>query len=288
MNGIIIKGIGGFYYVRSADKTVYECRARGVFRKDGITPMIGDRVEIDAEGKTGSIVRIAERKNSLIRPPVANIDALVIVAAAASPSPSLFLIDKMILNAEINGIEPIICINKTDLADGRDIEDIYKSASYRVFRISVKDNVGIDDILPVFKDKVTAFSGLSGVGKSSLLNRVAGINTQTGGVSEKIQCGKNTTRHVELFELKDGGYVLDTPGFSSFEPENIDALDLWRYFPEMADAGDKCRFRGCSHINEPDCAVKALLQSGAIRESRYESYKEIYEILKNKKGWTRK
>lgn len=285
LKGTIIKGIGGFYYVKAAGN-VFECRARGIFRKDGIKPMIGDNVDIDTD--EGSIISIYERKNSLIRPPVSNIDTLVIVAATASPSPSLFLIDKMILNAEINGIEPVICINKTDIKDGSDIEKIYKSAGYKAFCISVKEDKGIEDIMPLFKNRVTAFAGLSGVGKSSLLNRITDMSTLTGGVSERIQRGRNTTRHIELFELKEGGYVLDTPGFSSFEPENINASDLWQYFPEMREYGDKCRFKGCSHISEPDCAVKALLENGGLEKSRYESYKTLYEILKNKKGWTRK
>ncbi len=286
MNGIIVKGIGGFYYVRTADKSEYECKARGVFRKEHIIPMIGDRVEIEtmSNGK-GSIVKIHERTSSLVRPPVANIDTLILVVAAASPEPSLFLIDKMLINAEIGGIKPIICINKTDLTLREDIENIYKTAGYEVFMTSAENNKGIERLNEIIKNKITAFAGLSGVGKSSLLSLITNKEIETGEVSEKISRGKHTTRHVELFELSDGGYVLDTPGFSSLEIEGIKADELWKYFPEMLECNEQCRFRGCSHINEPDCAVKELLNNGKLVESRYESYKEIYQKLKLIKDW---
>ena len=286
MDGIIVKGIGGFYYVKTADKSEYECKARGVFRKERITPMIGDRVQIEtmSNGK-GSIVKIHERASSLVRPPVANIDTLILVVAAASPDPSLFLIDKMLINAEIGGIKPIICINKTDIASREDIENIYKTAGYEVFTASAENKTGIEQINEIIKNKITAFAGLSGVGKSSLLSLITDREIETGEVSEKISRGKHTTRHVELFELSDGGYVLDTPGFSSLEIEGIKADELWRYFPEMSQCSDQCRFRGCSHINEPDCAVKELLNNGKMSQSRYESYKEIYQKLKLVKDW---
>ena len=286
MDGIIVKGIGGFYYVKTADKSEYECKARGVFRKEHITPMIGDRVEIETlNNKKGSIVKIHERTSSLVRPPVANIDTMILVVAAASPEPSLFLIDKMLINAEIGGIKPIICINKTDLAQRADIEEIYKSAGYEVIIASAENNIGIDALKAIIKDKVTAFAGLSGVGKSSLLSLITNEAIETGEVSEKISRGKHTTRHVELFELSGGGYVLDTPGFSSLEVEGIKADELWTCFPEMSGCEGQCRFRGCSHINEPDCAVKELLKIGKLSESRYESYKEIYNKLKLIKDW---
>lgn len=288
MTGIIIKGIGGFYYVKTADQCIYECRARGKFRKDKITPMIGDKVEIETDGEKGSIVKIFDRRNSLIRPPVANIDKLVIVVAAAVPDPNLFLIDKMLINAEINGIDAVICINKTDLASGEKIEQIYEMAGYEVITLSALKNKGIDKLMPVLKDSVTAFAGLSGVGKSSLLNLITGENAETGSVSDKILRGRHTTRHVELFELKNGGFILDTPGFSSFEIEGIGANELWEYFPEMRNVSDECKYRGCSHINEPGCKVKELLETGGLYESRYESYKELYNILKEVKEWERK
>ncbi|MCI5604307.1 MAG: ribosome small subunit-dependent GTPase A [Clostridia bacterium] len=286
MNGIIVKGIGGFYYIKAADDNVYECKARGIFRKEHITPMIGDRVEIEVKGGKGSIMAILPRTTQLIRPPVANIDTLVLVIAAASPDPNLHLIDKMLINAEINGISPIICINKTDLAHREDLEEIYKN--YQIINVSAEKNEGIDNLNEVITGKVSAFSGLSGVGKSSLLNLITNMKMETGEVSEKISRGRHTTRHIELLELKTGGFVLDTPGFSSLEIEGIKADELHEYFPEMADAKYNCRFRGCSHINEPDCAVKELLKTGRLAQSRYESYKELYNALKQIKEWEKK
>ncbi len=286
MIGTIIKGIGGFYYVK-ASGDVYECKARGLFRKKKITPMIGDRVEIETVGEKGFVVEILPRKSFLVRPPVANIDAMLLVAAAVSPEPSLFLIDKMLINSEINNITPALCINKTDLKKRGDIEEIYKKAGYDVFCVSAETREGTDAVLEYLKGKTTAFAGLSGVGKSSLLNIITDGGLETGSVSEKIQRGKHTTRHVELFEAADG-FVLDTPGFSSLEVEGVKAEDLWLYFPEMADCGEGCRFRGCSHTNEPGCAVKEKLENGGIAPSRYESYKELYEKLKSVKEWEKK
>lgn len=287
MQGTIIKGIGGFYYVK-ASQNVYECRARGVFRKQRITPAIGDIVEIEADGEKGSIVDILDRRSYLVRPPVANIDTMLLVSAASSPEPNLFLMDKMLVNAEISHISPVVCINKTDLARRDDLTDIYKSAGYEVFTVSAEKNEGIQELTGYLKGRTTAFAGLSGVGKSSLLNIITDGKLETGSVSEKIQRGKHTTRHVELFELSDGGFVLDTPGFSSLEIEGIKADELWQYFPEMRDSRNKCRFRGCSHINEPDCYIKDKLKNGEILPSRYESYVQIYNQLKSVKEWEKK
>ena len=285
MNGIIVKGIGGFYYVKSADGNIYECKARGVFRKEHITPTIGDRVEIEVKNSKGSIIKIEERKSRMTRPSVANIDTLVIVAAAASPEPNLFLLDKMLINAHINGIEPIICINKSDITKREDIKEIYSKAGYTVIETSAADNIGTDELKRILKGKITAFAGLSGVGKSSILSLITDSELETGSVSEKIQRGRHTTRHVELFDMGDDTYVLDTPGFGSLEIERIKADELWEYFPEMRKAHGQCRFRGCSHINEPDCAIKELLQSGELSAERYESYKQIHEQLKMLKDW---
>lgn len=286
LTGTIIKGIGGFYYVK-ASHNVYECKARGVFRKEHITPMIGDRVTIEVNGEKGSVTEIMPRSSSLIRPPVANIDTIMIVVAAAEPDPSLELIDKMLVNAEISGIKPAICINKTDLKLREDIEEIYKKAGYEVFTVSAEKNIGTDRLFDYLKGKTTAFAGLSGVGKSSLLSLITDDTLETGEVSEKIRRGRHTTRHVELFEINDG-FVLDTPGFGQLEVEGIKADELQNYFPEMADADGKCRFRGCAHINEPDCFVKEKLKNGEIAPSRYESYKELYEKLKQIKEWEKK
>lgn len=285
LDGTIIKGIGGFYYIKASDGKIYECKARGKFRNERIKPTIGDRVCIDVNGEKGSVAEIYPRKTYLVRPPVANVDMLVIVAAASSPEPNLFLLDKMVLCAEKNGITPVICINKTDLAQRTDIEDAYKKAGYTVLCTSVENNEGIKDVIDVIKNKTAAFAGLSGVGKSSLLTLITGEGLQTGSVSDKIRRGKHTTRHVELMELEGGGYVLDTPGFSSLEIEDIEAGELAKFFPEMAQYEGKCRFRGCSHINEPDCAVKSALENGDMAQSRYDSYTQLYEQLKKIKQW---
>jgi len=287
MVGTIIKGIGGFYYVK-ASGNVYECKARGVFRKQKITPMIGDKVEIELDAGKGSIVDILPRSSFLVRPPVANIDTMMLVVAAASPEPNLFLIDKMLVNAEINNIQPAICINKTDIAQRADIEEIYSKAGYKVFSVSAQKEHGTDELFEFIKGKTTAFAGLSGVGKSSLLSLITPDELETGTVSEKIQRGKHTTRHVELFELEDEGFVLDTPGFSSLEVEGIKAEDLWQYFPEMAQSQNRCRFRGCSHINEPDCFVKDMIENGELAQSRYDSYCQLYNKLKTVKEWEKK
>ena len=287
MLGTIIKGIGGFYYVKASD-SIYECKARGIFRKDKITPMIGDKVEIETDGDTGSIIKIMERKSSLVRPPVANVDTMMLVAAAASPDPKLPLIDKMLVNAEINNIQPAICINKTDLTGRDDIVSAYSLAGYEIFTVSAEKELGIEELTDYLKNKTTAFAGLSGVGKSSLLNLITDGSMETGSVSEKIMRGKHTTRHVELFELPCGGFVLDTPGFSSLEVEGIKADELWEYFPEIVPVNGNCRFRGCSHVNEPDCAVRELVQNGKMASSRYESYVELYNKLKLVKEWEKK
>ncbi|MBE7016415.1 MAG: ribosome small subunit-dependent GTPase A [Ruminococcaceae bacterium] len=285
MNGKIVKGIGGFYYVKTAKEEIYECRARGVFRKENVKPYIGDIVEISVENGKGSVEKILPRKNCLIRPPVANIDLLVIVAAVASPEPNMMLIDKLLINSEINGIKPIICINKTDVKSDEAIRKVYQNSGYPILSVCASEEKGLDELIPYIQGKTSALAGLSGVGKSTILNLLTDTIQETGSVSDKIQRGRHTTRHVELLDLKCGGYVLDTPGFSSFEVCDIKASDLYRYFPEMAEVGDNCRFKGCSHINEPDCAVKELVTKGLLHQSRYNSYIEIYNQLKLIKEW---
>lgn len=285
MNGIIVKGIGGFYYIKTEDGTVYECKARGIFRKEKVTPMIGDRVEIEVKNGKGSITKIEKRTTALVRPPVANVDTLVLVIAAASPDPNLQLVDKMLVNAHLAGIEPLICINKIDIDTREDLYDIYTNAGYKVIRTSAEKGEGIAELLDYLKDRVSAFAGLSGVGKSSILRCVTGMELETGAVSDKIHRGRHTTRHIELMELKCGGFVLDTPGFGSLETDIIKANELEKCFPEFAEYIGGCKFRGCSHINEPDCAVKNALKDGIIADSRYESYKQIYEVLKSIKEW---
>lgn len=285
MRGKIYKGIGGFYYVSTESGDVIECKARGKFRKEHIVPIIGDEVEIDIKNGKGTIAEIYPRKNSLIRPAVANIDTIIIVVAAMSPDPAPFVIDKMLVNAEINGIEAIVCINKTDLSDGNEIKAIYEKAGYKTISVSGENKSGLNELLDIIKGKTTAFAGVSGVGKSTILSHIVGSELETGDVSDKISRGRHTTRHVELFKLDDGGYVLDTPGFSSVETEDISAEKLDECFPEIYKAKNGCRFRTCAHIDEPECSVKSEVIAGVIPATRYESYKELYEILRGKKSW---
>ncbi len=285
LKGIIIKGIGGFYYVKAADGKVYECKARGIFRKEKITPMVGDRVTIEVNNQKGSITEIDKRTCVMIRPPVANIDMLLLVVACTSPEPNLFLIDKLLTYAQKLEIEVVICLNKTDLCNCEDLKTIYSDAGYKVICVSAETNENIQNLKEVLKNRVTALAGLSGVGKSSLLNLITENQMETGDLSAKISRGKHTTRHVELIELEEGGYVFDTPGFSSFEILDFKATELSSLFREFSDIEDMCRFKGCAHINEPDCEVRRRVENGTIAQSRYESYKQMYNIVKSKKEW---
>lgn len=285
MKGKIYKGIGGFYYVATDAGEIIECKARGKFRKEHIIPIIGDDVEIEVKNSKGSITEIYERKNSLIRPAVANIDIIVVVVAAKDPEPATFVTDKMLVNAEINGIEAVVCINKTDLAQNEELKAIYEKSGYKTISVSAVEKNGLDELFETIKGKTAAFAGVSGVGKSTILSYITGTSLETGEVSDKISRGRHTTRHVELFKVSGGGYVLDTPGFSSVETEEITAEELEECFPEIYKISGGCRFRGCAHIEEPDCAVKKAVADGQIPQSRYESYKELYEIQRSKKQW---
>lgn len=290
LTGTIIKGIGGFYYVKTHAGLI-ECRARGRFRKDGEKPMIGDmaQIKLTAEDDTkGYVEEILPRKNVFIRPPVTNIDQMVITLAAKNPEPNLLLVDQLAVAAEAAGVTPVICINKIDLdsENAHKIEEIYVKAGYAVILVSAKQGLGIEALQAALQDKITAFAGNSGVGKSSLLNRFCeGLTLETGDVSHKTQRGRHTTRHTELFELPFGGYVFDTPGFSSYVTENVAAEELAGLFPEILRAEGGCRFAGCAHVAEPDCSVKEALEQGEIAPQRYENYCSIYNELKNIKTW---
>lgn len=280
--GVIIKGIGGFYYVLSGG-SVYECKARGIFRKEKITPLAGDNVEFEEKNGKGSIVRILSRKNFLIRPPVANVDRLVIVIAASAPEPNTVLIDKMLIQAMQNGIEAVICINKSELASRDDIEEAYSAAGYTVICVSAEKRENLSALHELTKGRITAFAGASGVGKSSLLNALTGAGMETGELSEKILRGKNTTRHVELIPIENG-FVFDTPGFTSFEIGKIEPQELYRFYPEIEKYSSMCRYRDCAHTREQtDCAVKDALEDGKISKIRYDSYCELYKLLKENK-----
>ena len=290
IQGTIIKGIGGFYYVKT-DECVYSCRARGKFRKSSTTPMVGDIAEIevtDNEKKEGYVISILPRKNQLIRPLVSNIDLLLITFAAESPAPSLALIDKLSVTAKARNIPCAICINKRDLNPelAEEYKKIYTLAGFDVLTVSAETHENVDELKNLLCGKTTALAGSSGVGKSSLLNAIGeSFNLATGQISDKIQRGKHTTRHTELFPLSFGGFVFDTPGFGSFDVENISYKDLPSLFPEIEAHEGGCRFSGCSHIKEPDCSVKEALNQGKIAQSRYESYVLLYEELKKIKEW---
>ncbi len=286
--GIITKGIGGFYYV-SSERGLIECRARGIFRKSGITPLVGDSVEISINPDNdmeGAIEVINPRKNRLIRPPVANVTQVAAVIAAANPRPNLYTLDKLILSAEKINVKILICVNKTDLEIGQEYIDIYKNAGFDTLMLSAKENTGTDILKERLKDEITVFAGNSGVGKSSLLNRILGCERlETGEVSLKVERGRHTTRHSELIEIDGGGYIIDTPGFSSFELSDIDASELCGMFREFNDYKEGCRFLDCSHTVEKDCAVIEALSEGKISRSRHESYVKLYDELKKIKSW---
>lgn len=291
MQGKIIKGIAGFYYVHVVHSGIYECKAKGVFRNKKIKPLVGDNVEIeilDEENKIGNIINIYDRENELIRPAVSNISQALVVFAIANPMPNLNLLDRFLVMMERNGIDTIICFNKIDLVDEEEIlklRDIYVKAGYHVMFTSTKEKMGIEEVLRVIDGKTTAFAGPSGVGKSSLLNAlIPEANSQTGEISEKIKRGKHTTRHTEIFNVSDNTYLMDTPGFSSLYVNDFEKEELKNYFREFIEYNNGCRFAGCVHVNEPDCLVKEAVENGGISQSRYDNYILMYEEIKNKKS----
>jgi ribosome biogenesis GTPase len=292
MTGKIIKGIGGFYYVVCENGVTYECKAKGVFRNRKIKPLVGDNVEIeilDAEKNLGNIEDILPRFNWLNRPAVANVDQTVIIFAVSAPAPNFNLLDRFLINMEQHEVPTIICFNKIDLGGFRQSEDIcrsYTKSGYEVLFISAESGYGINTLEAVIKGKTTVFAGPSGVGKSSTLNSLfPDANVQTGGLSEKIQRGKHTTRHSELMFVNDDTYIMDTPGFSSLYTEGIEAEDLKLYFPEIAAYTGTCKFNMCNHISEPGCLVKEAVGDGRISKMRYDDYVMIYNELKEKRKW---
>ncbi len=292
MQGKIVKGIAGFYYIHTPDNLVYECKAKGIFRKEKLKPLVGDNVEmkvLDEEKRTGNIEEILERKNELIRPAVSNVDQALVIFAAAKPEPNLNLLDRFLISMEKQDIETIVCFNKMDEASEAVIEKlrhIYEGCGYKVLFTSALLEKGVEGIKNLLKDKTTVLAGPSGVGKSSLINLIQpDANMETGSISEKIQRGKHTTRHSELFFIDGSSYIMDTPGFSSLYIDNMEKEELKEYFSEFHQYEEECRFSGCVHINEPGCGVKEALKNGQISQARYDNYVLMYEELKDKKKY---
>ncbi|MDO5011584.1 MAG: ribosome small subunit-dependent GTPase A [Intestinibacter bartlettii] len=290
IEGRIIKGIGGFYYV-DTESGLYECRARGIFRKNKITPLVGDFVKIsivDEENKKGVVEEIAERETELVRPPIANVNKALIVFAVKNPTPHLSLLDRFIVLAERENLEIVIILTKIDLDDDNTFEkikSIYEPCGYKVIGVSNLEKKNIDKVKEELKDNTVVFAGPSGVGKSSLLNEIdSNFQLKTGDVSDKIKRGKHTTRHAELFELEFGGMVADTPGFSSLTLDDIEDIDLKDYFIEFEDFNDECKFGSrCIHQNEPSCAVKEAVENGDIPKERYDSYIQLLNEIRQGK-----
>lgn len=287
MQGKILKGISGFYYVHIVESGIYECKAKGVFRQQGVKPLVGDLVEIDIIDETekkGNIVRILPRRNALIRPAVANVDMALIVFAAATPDPNFNLLDRFLVLMARQDVPVCICFNKSDLVSEEVKQSYaagYEACGYPVEFISVKKDEGIDRLMKQLHGKTTTIAGPSGAGKSSLINRLQPkIQMETGAVSKKIGRGKQTTRHTQLIHIEGSSYIMDTPGFSSLYLPSMDKEELQQYYTEFAAFEPYCRFQGCSHISEPDCGVKQALADGQISKLRYDNYVQLYEELK--------
>lgn len=282
MEGIIVKGIAGFYYVK-VDNKVIECKARGKFRHTELTPMVGDRVNIAMQGKKGVIESVNQRSSELIRPPVANVTQAYVIFTLKDPDLNLDLLNKFTMLCEYNNIEPKICFNKVDLVDMEQLKvttEMFEKAGYHVYYLNAKEGIGLNELESMLEGNVTVLCGPSGVGKSTILNRLTGKELmKTGEISEKVGRGKHTTRHCELIEVHNG-YIVDTPGFSSLSVDFITKDKLQLCFPEFHDYIGSCKFTGCMHYKEPSCAVKSAVEENIIAKERYDFYvKTLEEIL---------
>ena len=288
MTGRILRSLSGFYDVQT-DSQLITCRARGILRKEGNSPLTGDMVEITVERGKGMVEKILPRKNSFVRPAVANIDALVVFAANVNPVTEPYLIDRVAAIAGDQEVPVYLCVNKCDLDPAEELVRIYKNAGIPVITTSAASGEGVEELRELIRGKLTAFTGNSGVGKSSILNRLCPeLELPTGEVSEKLGRGRHTTRHVQLYSLGEDTYVADTPGFSSFDTDQMDVIlkeNLQYAFPDFAKYIGSCRFDDCSHRKEPGCAVREALENGAIEKSRYDSYLKLYEKASQIKLW---
>ena len=292
MQGKIIKGIAGFYYVHVEGQGVYECKAKGIFRKEHVKPLVGDNVDLDVldGGKMlGNIRSILPRKSALLRPAVANVDQALILFAIVKPNPNFNLLDRFLIRMERQSLPTIICFNKQDIATLEEKDSLrkaYETCGYHVLFISALENEGIESVKALLHGKTTTLAGPSGVGKSSLINRLSPTaNMQTGAISEKIERGRNTTRHSEIIALGEETYIVDTPGFTSLDISEITKEELGGYYPEFRQYEPACKFRGCAHMSEPSCGVKEAVEAGKISRVRYDNYRVLYQELKEVKRY---